>query len=157
MPEKQAFGEIRQALETAQIGGGMRARWDWNEANKMVVTETRKRSRKAAGVIAERARKDCPVGTVSRPMYRSGPYANQPWTARDAGQLKKSIRVVERNDEKYGYSLAQFSSIGQYGNVRVYAGNYLAYYGAIVEYSKPFLRPAVAKARTQVKGILENG
>jgi len=39
------------------------------------------RVRKAANVLADAARRNCPVGTVSRPIYRRGPYAGQPWTA----------------------------------------------------------------------------
>lgn len=92
----------------------------------------------AAEVLADNVRMKCPVGTVSRPIYKSGPYAGQAWTARDAGQLKKSIRVV-RKKTKTG-------RLSKKKNVRVYAGHYLAYYASIVEYSKPFMRPAIANA-----------
>jgi len=131
--------------------------WNWKETDKMVVTTTRKRALKAANVIADRVRRDCPVGTISRPMYEKGSYAGQEWTKRDAGELKKSVRVVERDEEKYGYVLAQFKTIGNYGDVRVYVGHYLAWYAQIVEYYTPFMRPALAATRSKVKDILENG
>lgn len=129
--------------------------WNWSEADRMIGKASLERVRKAAHVVADRVRQNCPVGTVSRPMYRSGPNAGKPWTAKDAGQLKKSIRVVELKEEKFGYAFKAFGIT--HGLVRVYAGNYLAYYANIVEYSKPFMRPAVEATRQQVKEILENG
>jgi hypothetical protein len=80
----------------------------------------------AAEVVADSARRSCPVGTISRPMYKRGPYAGKPWTARDAGALKKTIRVRQKLS-KSGRPLKRKS------NVRVYAGNYLVYYASIVE------------------------
>ncbi len=100
----------------------------------------------AAEVVASNARQHCPVGTVSRPMYKRGPYAGQPWTARDAGRLKKSIRVVQKTT-KGGIPLSRKK------NVRVYAGSYLAYYSRIVEYSRPFLRPAFSASLSAIKAI----
>ncbi len=109
------------------------------------------RLRKAAKVIADNARSRCPVGTISRPIYKKGPYAGQPWTARDAGALKKTIRVVEKHGEG-GKPLAE----GR--NIRVYAGNYLVYYAKIVEYAgKAFMRPALNSSKDEVRNILENG
>ena len=125
--------------------------WDWREADKMVHKASRKRQLKAANVLADEVRRRCPVGTVSRPMFRRGPYAGQPWTRHDAGALKRSVRVTERDDEKYGFKLAQ------YGEVRVYVGHYMAWYARIVEYFRPFMRPAVASTMSRVKDILENG
>jgi len=129
--------------------------WNWSEANKMVGKGSLVRVRKAAHVIAGGVRQRCKVGTVSRPMYKTGPYAGQLWTARDNGQLKRSVRVVERNEEKYGAAFTMFGIT--HGLVRVYAGNKLAFYARIVEYSSPFMRPAVASTKSQVKNILENG
>ena len=131
--------------------------WDITGLNKIVAETGIRRVRKAAKVIASAVRKKCPVGTISRPMYKTGRYAGQKWTARDVGQLKKSIRIVERDKEKYGFELAQFKTLGHYGNVRVYAGHYLAYYADIVEFYTPFMRPALEATRSQVKGILEDG
>ncbi len=43
----------------------------------------------AAEIVRDIAKAKCPVGTINRPIYKKGRYAGQPWTARDAGQLKK--------------------------------------------------------------------
>jgi len=111
------------------------------------------RLRNAARVIAKEAARNCPVGTLSRPMYKKGKYAGQPWTARDAGALLKSIRVVEKKED--------YATLVTYGgplrNVRVYAGNYLVYYAAIVEFHKSYLRKALNASKGQVRSILENG
>jgi len=101
----------------------------------------------AAEVVADEVRRKCPVGTVNRPMYRTGPYAGQPWTARDAGQLKKSIRVV-RKKTKSGKAFSKKR------NVRIYGGTFLAYYASIVEHSKPFMRPAYYESLNKVKSII---
>jgi hypothetical protein len=59
---------------------------------------SRKRLLKAAKVLKAAVRRGgrCPVGTISRPMYRSGRYKGQEWTARDGGALRKSVRIVEK-------------------------------------------------------------
>lgn len=101
----------------------------------------------AAKVVKAAARRRCPVGVTSRPMYLSGPYAGQPWTARDAGQLKKSIRVV-RKKTKSGKAFSKKR------NVRIYAGHTLAYYATIVEHSKPYMRPGLAGSLSEVKQII---
>jgi hypothetical protein len=102
----------------------------------------------AAGVVADSARRNCPVGTVSRPIYKTGPYAGQNWTGRDAGQLKKSIRVVQKKS-KGGIPLTKKK------NVRVYAGNFLAYYAKIVEFNnRAFLRPALNGSISEIKSII---
>ena len=101
----------------------------------------------AAEVVANTARSKCPVGTISRPMYKTGRYAGQPWTARDAGQLKRSIRVV-RKRTKSGKAFSKKR------DVRVYAGTFLAYYARIVEFYKPYLRPALTQSIPEIKSIL---
>lgn len=131
--------------------------WDKEGLDAMVASAGRQRLKKAAKVIKASAHRQCRVGTVSRPMYRSGPYAGQPWTSRDAGRLRKSIRVVERDDEKWGFQLAQFETFKTYSEVRVYAGHYMAWYAAIVEFYTPFMRPALAETEHMVKTILEDG
>jgi len=131
----------------------MKSKWDWREADKMVATKSLGRMRKAAKVLEEQVEANCPAGTVERPMYKTGPYAGQFWTARDAGQLKRSVRQVEPYDQLFGFTVAS----DHYANVRVYVGTKKAYYAQIVEYSRPFLRPAVESTRGRVKTVLENG
>ena len=128
--------------------------WNPQKYDSEFIEASMDRLVKAAHVIANEARSRCPVGTISRPIYKTGPYAGQPWTARDAGSLKRSIRVVEKNEDQTGALL----SISKNRNVRVYAGNYLVYYAKIVEYAgKKFLRPAVNASKPAVRSILENG
>ncbi len=102
-----------------------------------------------AQALAAEARRLCPVGTVSRPIYARGPHKDQPWTARDRGQLKRSIRVT-RKHSKSGKPLMRRR------DVRVYAGHYLAYYAAIVEFAgKSFMRPAVTAAHSKMVSIIK--
>jgi hypothetical protein len=111
----------------------MRGTLNFKEADIMVFKASVERCRKAAKVMRDAVYNACPVGTISRPMYKSGPYAEVKWTARDEGQLKKSVRVVEQKEEQHGWNLARFHVLGSQGIVRVYAGNFLAYYARIVE------------------------
>lgn len=109
------------------------------------------RIRLCAEAIRDEAKRLCPVGKTSRPIYVRGPYKGQPWTARDAGQLKKSIRITEKQS-KSGKPLMRKR------NIRVYAGHYLAYYASIVEHAgKAFMRPAVTAAHSKMVGILKGG
>lgn len=121
--------------------------WNPNIADETFENVAIERLVEAASVVASAARGRCPVGTLSRPIYQRGPYAGQKWTARDAGQLKKSIRVVQKKS-KSGKPLARKR------NVRVYAGHYLAYYASIVEHTKPFLRPALYGSIQGIKSIV---
>lgn len=100
-----------------------------------------------AEVIANKASSVCKTGTVTRPMYKTGKYAGQSWTSRDGGRLKKSIRVV-RKKTKSGKAFSKKR------NVRVYIGNYFAYYARIVEHDKPFLRPSFYSSLPTVKAII---
>ena len=133
----------------------MRANLNWDKADKMVAEGSLKRARKAAEVIAEETRRRCPVGTVNRPIAKTGAHAGQPWTSRDAGRLKKSIRVIERDEDRRGAAFEMFGMT--HGLVRVYAGHYTAWYARIVEYFKPFMRPAVEASKGRAKDIMENG
>lgn len=101
----------------------------------------------AAEIVAQKARRNCSVGTISRPMYSRGKYAGQPWTSRDAGRLKKSIRIV-RQRTKSGKAFSRKR------NIRIYAGHYLAYYVNIVEHNRPFLRPAFFSSMSQMRSII---
>jgi len=125
--------------------------WNPQQYDREFMDAGMDRLRKAAEVIADDARRNCPVGTVSYPIYKSGPYAGKSWTARDAGALKKTIRVTEKKEE-FGHEIARIR------NIRVYAGNYNVYYARIVEYAgKRFLRPALNKSKSVIRNILENG
>jgi len=126
--------------------------WDWGKANSVVVKNGRARTKKAADALAAAVRAKCPVGTQSHPMYKKGKFAGQTWTKRDGGSLKRSVRVVEKN-EKSGYELASISLNGP----RIYVGNYFSYYAAIVEFYTPFVRPTADRMKGQIKSILENG
>jgi hypothetical protein len=135
----------------------MRANWFWEQATKEVSKNCQSRMTKAAKVLAAAVRAKCPVGTISHPMYEKGKYKKCPWTKRDGGSLKRSVRVVEKKD-KYGVDIiAKYASIGIVGGPRVYVGNYYAYYAQIVEFYTPFMRPTVQTMQGEMKSILENG
>lgn len=121
--------------------------WNPNVMDETFENVAIERLIEAAGVVANNARNKCPVGTESRPMYKTGKYAGQPWTARDAGQLKKSIRVV-RKKTKSGKAFSKKRSVW------IMAGHYLAYYARIVEFSKPYLRPALTQSIPEIKSII---
>ena len=124
--------------------------WNPQKYDAEFINASMDRLRKAAEVVAAKARSNCPVGTISRPIYKTGPYAGCTWTARDAGALKKTIRVVEKHE--LGTEMSRIR------NVRVYAGNFNVYYAKIVEYAgKKFLRPALNESKAEIKSILENG
>lgn len=121
--------------------------WNPNVADQAFEDVAIERLVEAAEVVASAARTKCPVGTVSRPIAKRGRYAGQDWTSRDAGRLKKSIRVT-RQKNKSGKAFAKAR------NVRVYAGHYMAWYAQIVEFYKPFMRPALASSLSTVKSII---
>jgi len=123
------------------------AYWNFNEADQDLSNVAESRLIIAANEIAKEVRQACPVGTVSRPMYKTGPYKNCTWTARDAGQLKKSVRVTTKKN-KWG------REIWRRKNIRVYVGHYDAYYAAIVEFSHAFMRPALVRVLGSVKSII---
>lgn len=101
----------------------------------------------AAEYVAAEARRRAPVGKISHPMYRRGPYAGQVWTSRDGGRMKKSIRVVQKRG-KTGQVLWAAK------NIRVYVGHYMAWYASIVEHYTPFMRPTFYATIERVKAIL---
>ena len=122
--------------------------WNPEMYDEVFENATVERLVEAAEVVAASARRSCPVGTLSRPMYKRGPYAGKSWTARDAGALKKTIRVVQKKS-KSGKPLKRKS------NARVYAGNYLVYYASVVEHTiRPFLRVSLINSHSQIKSIL---
>ena len=125
--------------------------WRPSQYDGEFISASMERLKAAAEVVAESARQRCPVGKISRPVYKSGKYAGRVWTARTPGALKKTIRVVEKYQ--------QFSAeVAQFRNVRVYAGNYITFYAKIVEYAgKAFMRPALNSNRAKIRNILEHG
>jgi len=123
------------------------AEWNPNKFDQTFENVAVERLVRAAEVVAGAVRRRCPVGTISRPMYKTGRYAGQPWTARDAGQLKKSIRVTRKRTRSG-------KAFSKKRNVRVYAGNFLAYYSSIVEHTRPFMRPALEGTMSEVKQII---
>jgi len=113
-----------------------------------------KRLVEAAEVVARNTRKNLSaiIGTgkktgFSRPVYRTGKYAGLKWTSRDAGRLMKSIRVV-RKRTKSGKAFSRKR------NIRVYIGHFTAYYGLILEFKKPYLRPAFYNSQSEMKSVL---
>ncbi len=96
---------------------------------------------KAAEVVASKARSHCPVGFTV-------PKGKGKWSGREAGALKKTIRVVRlKGDPKQ--------------NIRVYAGNKEVFYARFVEYgtikmgARPFMRPALNQSKAEIKSIVE--
>lgn len=120
--------------------------WNPNKMDETFETVAMDRLVEAAEVVANLARSKVPVGKVSRPMYKTGVYAGQPWTARDGGSLKRSIRVTRK--------FTPSGRLTKKRNIRVYAGNYFAYYARIVEHNRPFLRTAFAQAKPQIKALV---
>jgi len=87
---------------------------------------------------------------INRPVYKKGPYAGEPWTARNAGALLRSVRLVQKKEDM---GLQQGRATADFTNIRVYAGNYLAYYADIFEFYTPFMRPAWEASMSEVKAI----
>ena len=123
------------------------ANWNPNKFDQTFENVSIKRLMKAAEAVAGATRRGCPIGTITRPIYKTGPYAGQFWTARDAGELKKSVRVVRRKT-KSGKAFSRKR------NVRVYVGHKKAYCASVVEHSRPFMRPAQAQSLSQVKAMI---
>ena len=121
--------------------------WNPNIADQEFENVAIERLVEAAEVVKDAVKRRCPVGTVTRPMYRTGPYAGQEWTARDGGQLKKSVRIT-RKKTKSGKAFSKKK------DVRIYAGGKLPYYASIVEFSRPFMRPGFESVLGQVKEII---
>ena len=120
------------------------ANWNVAKYDVQIIGNAMDRLEECGNIIAVNARVSCPVGTESHPIYKTGKYAGKYWTARDAGALQKTIRVVR----KYGDPTH---------NVWVMAGNKKVYYAQIVEFYTPFLRPALNGSKTEIRRIISNG
>jgi hypothetical protein len=133
-------------------------------ADKVVMDEAMRRITAAGEILASKIRSNLQAQiknpNYSRPPYKGGyvngkyvpgaGYAGKWWTARDAGELLRSVRVVTKKDSAHR-------------NVWIICGNSKAYYSAIYEYAtdpkrgKKFYRPALASARPLMKSVIENG
>ncbi len=118
-----------------------RVEWHPEEITAEIEKKAMDRLEKAGEVVAAKARNLVPVG-------KNIPAGKGKWSKREAGALKKSIRVVRlKGDPKL--------------NVRVYAGNKEVYYARFVEYgtvkmkAKPFLRPALNGSKGDILAIME--
>lgn len=120
------------------------ATWNVEKVNGKIMHKAMDRLEAAGNVIAEKARMKCPVGTISRPMYKTGRYAGCEWTKRDAGALKQTIRVVRKNGDP---NL----------NIWIMAGNKVTFYAQFVEFFTPFLRPALRGSKSEIRRIISNG
>ncbi len=112
------------------------AHWDPKIADSEIKEKVMDRLQIIAEGVAQRARQSVSVG-------KDIPQGKGKWSKREAGALKKSIRVVRlHGDPKM--------------NVRVYAGNREVYYARFVEYgtvkmgAHPFLRPALNAAKKEI-------
>lgn len=128
--------------------------WNPNAYDQLFESVSTARLLEAAEVVADTARQKLKsqIGKgfktgINRPIYRRGIYKGQPWTKREFGSLLKSIRVTQKLS-KSGHVLWKRK------NVRVYAGNYYAYYAQIFEFSNPFMRPALAQSMVRVNTII---
>jgi len=111
-------------------------RWNMKEADAALQKNVMDKLQVMAEGVADRARSLCPVG-------KDIPKGKGKWSAREAGALRKTIRVVRLyGDPKM--------------NVRVYAGNREVFYARFVEYGtrfmrkRPFLRPALDGAKREL-------
>ncbi len=128
--------------------------WDTEGAYRDFSNVSKERVLKAAHVIkravARHLRSQIGKGKttgINRPVYLTGKYAGENWTAREAGRMLKSIRVVQ-DKEHFGREVFGI------GTTRIYAGDYLAFYADIFEFYRPFMRPAVEEVLGQVKEIM---
>ena len=113
--------------------------WDSEKIRQAVMKEHLVNLESVGNLIAKKAKAKCKAGTTSRPMYKTGRYAGQEWTKRDAGALKKTIRAVMKKGKK---------------DVWIIAGNKITYYARIVEFYTPFMRPALDSSKAAAKRIL---
>lgn len=109
----------------------------WDQIRPAVQSAVERGTAKAEETATQLAK----VGTVSRPPYKTGPYAGASWTSRDPGRMKLSItsRVRWRRDKS--------ACVGW-----VTAGSYDAFYARFMELGapgkknfspSPFMRPAM--------------
>jgi HK97 gp10 family phage protein len=119
--------------------------WNPQKYDGEIIAASMDRLEQAAQVVAEDARRRVPIG-----KSRTGTRGGKDWTAREAGALKASIRVVRLHGDPKR-------------NVRIYAGNRQVFYARFVEYgtakmkARPFLRPALNASKGRIQDILRSG
>ena len=119
------------------------ANWHPEIYDQEIIGASMQRLKKAAEVVADKARSKVPVGNISRPIYKAGKYAGASWTKRVPGSLKKTIRVVE----KPGVN-----------NIWIMAGNRDIFYAKVVEaVVRKYLKPALNQSKSRIIEILRNG
>ena len=128
--------------------------WNLDLGKELATKEAMRRLRLAGGILKRSIKANLVVaikdGTYSRPPYKSGPYAGKWWTARDAGELVRSVRVAEDAE-------------GVHNNILIICGNSKAYWATMYEFAtnpkrgRKFFRPAISTSRSSMKAVLENG
>lgn len=119
--------------------------WQPQKFDGEIIAASMDRLEEVGNVIASEARRRVPVGK-SRPASKGG----KEWTAREAGSLRRSIRVIKMDK-------------GGTRKILVYAGSKKAFYARFVEYgtvkmpARPFLRPALNTSKSRIQGILRGG
>ena len=122
----------------------------WNpQIDSEIYAVAMERIESAAIILAEQIQsnlKSVIRHEISRPAYKTGKYAGQSWTARTAGALLKTVRVVKKPGER---------------NIWIMEGNYNVYYAKIFEYSaikgKKHFRPALKQARSAMESAVQTG
>lgn len=104
----------------------------------------------AGEMVADKARQLCPVGTTRRPAYKNG----QPWTAREPGTLRGSIRVTRLKGDP-NLDVRVYAGARGKTNDGFYAG--WVEYGSIHNVKKPFLRPAAHEVGSNIEAIMASG
>ena len=130
--------------------------WNPKLAEHDIMGNALKRLTEVGEAMAAEVKKSTPVGTLSRPMYKTGPYKNKYWTARDAGALQRSVRITKSWEDIDGNTSSEMSS----RNVWVICGTTKAYYGKIIEYGtngnkyQGFFRKAINRSKKRANLIL---
>ena len=139
--------------------------WDLQKYDGEFKKAGMERVKRAADAIRDQAKLNCKVGTINRPERKHFVFdghllpaaGGAPWTARQIGAMKKTIRTVEpRNSAESTFDKRE-------DNVRVYAGNFLTWWATQMEFGragwkggpKPFLRTALRTEESKIRSIIE--
>jgi HK97 gp10 family phage protein len=116
--------------------------WNPQRLDPEIINACMERLAAVGELIANKARSMVPVGKTIAGKGK--------WSSREAGALKKTIRVVRLQGDPRR-------------NIRIYAGSRQVYYARFIEYgtskmrARPFLRPALNASKSEAKNILLNG